>query len=176
VQGDKLWFYFSGFRGDATRLEKNDYTSGMYNGGATGVAFLRRDGFASMAAGPAAGVLTTRPVTFSGRLLFVNADVFKGQLRVAVLDQAGAPIAPFTLENSVPFIGDSTLAPMRWKTGADLAKLAGRPVRFQFELTGGALYSFWVSQDETGRSDGYVAAGGPDYTGHKDTVGRAALS
>jgi hypothetical protein len=54
------------------------------------------------------------------------------------------------------------------------AELAGWPVRFQFELTGGALYTFWVSQDDTGRSNGYLAAGGPGYTGHKDTVGRAA--
>jgi len=48
-------------------------------------------------------------------------------------------------------------------------------VRFRFELENGSLYAFWVSQDETGRSDGYVAAGGPGYTGPIDTVGRKAL-
>jgi hypothetical protein len=30
------------------------------------------------------------------------------------------------------------------------------------------LFSFWVSKKPTGESGGYVAAGGPDYTGLKD--------
>ena len=36
--------------------------------------------------------------------------------------------------------------------------------------------TFWVSRDDTGRSEGYVAAGGPGYPGVLDTVGRAALN
>lgn len=35
----------------------------------------------------------------------------------------------------------------------------------------GQLYSFWVSPDLTGASDGYVAAGGPGFTTAIDTVG-----
>ena len=57
----------------------------------------------------------------------------------------------------------------------DLSALAGQPVRFRFELTNGYLYAFWVSKDESGRSDGYLAGGGPGYIGPTDTVGRAAL-
>ncbi|MBC7891395.1 MAG: hypothetical protein H7Y12_04205 [Sphingobacteriaceae bacterium] len=64
---------------------------------------------------------------------------------------------------------------MRWQGGEDLSVLRGQPVRLHFELTGGSFYAFWVSQDATGRSDGYVAAGGPGYTGSRDTVGRKAL-
>ena len=64
---------------------------------------------------------------------------------------------------------------MIWKSGADLSSLRGKPVRFRFELTNGSLYAFWVSRDENGRSDGYVAGGGPGYTGIIDTVGKAAL-
>jgi len=41
-------------------------------------------------------------------------------------------------------------------------------------LTNGSLDAFWVSRDESGRSDGYVAAGGPGYTGPTDTVGKTA--
>ena len=55
------------------------------------------------------------------------------------------------------------------------ASLAGRPVRIHFEVTNGALYSFWISRDDTGRSDGYIAGGGPGYDGPTDTVGHAAL-
>ncbi|MFZ2654431.1 MAG: hypothetical protein WAX69_05905 [Victivallales bacterium] len=176
IHGDKLWIYYSAFQGNTSKNNGDWLHNGMYDRGATGVAFLRRDGFASMdsrSGNP--GVLTTRPVTFGGRLLFVNADVPRGRLRVAVLDKEGAPIAPLTLENSTPFTGDSTLEAMRWKGDSDLSALHGKPVRFQFELTDGALYAFWVSRNESGRSDGYVAGGGPGFTCMTDTVGRIML-
>ena len=41
---------------------------------------------------------------------------------------------------------------------------------FRFSLTNGSLYAFWVSRDESGRSDGYVAGGRPGYPGTADTV------
>ena len=176
VRGDRLWFYYTGFQGNEEKPNLiSQMSSGMYDRGSTGVAFLRRDGFASMDAGAAAGTLTTRPVTFSGKQLFVNAAVPAGSLRAEIRDVNGNAIAPFTLANSVPFTGDSTLQSLQWQGASDLSALAGTPVRFHFELANGSLYAFWVSKDESGRSDGYVAAGGPGFTGPTDTVGRAAL-
>jgi hypothetical protein len=176
IQGDELWFYYSAYQGNpATAGKEWMQDGGMYSHGATGVAVLRRDGFASMDAGAAPGTLTTRPVTFSGRRLFVNAAVAAGSVRAEIRDLSGRPIAPFTLENSIPFGGDETLTALGWKHGADLSSLAGRPVRIHFEVTNGALYSFWISRDDTGRSDGYIAGGGPGYDGPTDTVGRPAL-
>jgi len=55
-----------------------------------------------------------------------------------------------------------------------LAAVSGKPVRFRFHLTRGSLYAFWVSPDQSGASHGYVAGGGPGFTGPTDTVGRAA--
>jgi hypothetical protein len=168
--GDRLVFPYTAFSGIAP-----DGSRGMYHGGSIGLAFLRRDGFASMDAGPDGGTLTTRPVVFRGTRLFVNAKVPEGELRAEVLDMDGQPIAPFTLANSLAVTGDSTLIPVTWAGGADLGRLAGKRVRFRFSLTGGSLYAFWVSQDDTGRSDGYVGVGGPGYEGVIDTTGRAAL-
>jgi hypothetical protein len=170
VLGEKLVFPYTGFSGIGP-----DGTRGMYHGASIGLAFLRRDGFASMDAGPSGGTLITRPITFNGAHLFVNAKVPNGSVRAEVLDQNGQPIEPFTLANSVPLIGDSTLAPMVWEGGSDLASLSGKPVRFRFELAGGSLYAFWVSRDDTGRSDGFLGAGGPGYDSLIDTAGRAAL-
>ncbi len=164
LRGDKIWFYYTGYAGDES---KGDNQGGMYANGAMGIATLRRDGFASL---NGSGELTTRPVTFSGKHLFVNADVPDGSLRAEVLDPNGKVLA-----ESVSFNGDSTIQKMTLKGGGDLSALAGQPVRFRFTLKDGALYSFWVSRDETGRSDGYVAGGGPGYTGPTDTVGAAAL-
>ena len=52
--------------------------------------------------------------------------------------------------------------------GADLSALSGKPVRFRFRLTNGQLFAFWVTPDPNGASNGYVAAGGPQYNGTKD--------
>ena len=54
-----------------------------------------------------------------------------------------------------------------WK-GGDLSRFAGKPVRFRFRMKVATLYAFWVSKDASGKSGGYLAAGGPDYTGIKD--------
>jgi len=161
VRGDKLWFYYIGFQGNTTKRD------GYYDRGATGVAFLRRDGFVSM---DGTGTLTTRPVRFTGSRLFVNAQ---GELRAEILDESGQPIEPFTLKNCRAVRANSTLEPVTWGD-ADLSVLRDRPVRFRFTLRSGSLYSFWVSRDATGRSDGYVAGGGPGFTGPTDTVGRTS--
>jgi hypothetical protein len=60
---------------------------------------FRRDGFASMDADEKGGTLTTRPVRFSGRHLFVTMDNPRGELRVQVLDPAGQVIMPFMIKN-----------------------------------------------------------------------------
>lgn len=176
VRGDRLWFYYTGFRGDSTRLESHWRKNGMYDRGSTGVAFLRRDGFASMNAGTDAGTLLTRPLRFTGTRLFVNANVAGGELRAEVTDLDGKAIEPFTFAECVPIEANGTILAVRWRQSEDMTALRDRPVRIRFLLRGGAIFAFWMSRDETGRSDGYVAAGGPGFTGHRDTVGRGSLA
>jgi len=174
IIGDRLYFYHSGCRGDmdgAVRPDGSLNFGSMYDPNCIGLSTLRRDGFASLDAGASAGQVTTRPVTFSGTRLFVNVDCPRGELKAEVLGEDGKAVEPFTLANCAPVSADKTLAPLTWKGAADLSALAGQPVRFRFSLRRGSLYAFWVSRDATGRSDGYVAGGGPGYTGHTDTVG-----
>jgi hypothetical protein len=152
IVGDKLHFYCSGRSGTPENREA---------GGSTGLATLRRDGFASLDAGGVEGSLTTRPVVFTGKHLFVNVDAPRGELRVEVLDERGQPIAPFALAESVATSADSTRQAVVWKATDDLSPLAGRAVRFRFTLKNGRLFAFWVSPDRTGTSRGYLAAGAP---------------
>jgi hypothetical protein len=161
VVGDRLYFYCSGRAGAP-------YGSGDNT---TGLATLRRDGFVSMEAGDAGGSLTTRPVRFSGKYLFVNVNSQDGELRVEALDAKNRVIAPFSRDNCLPIRVNNTLQQVRWKGGHDLSALAGTPVRFRFYLRAGGIYSFWVSPDSSGASYGYVGAGGPGFTGARDTVG-----
>lgn len=155
VVGDKLYFYCSG-RGA---------------GNVTSLAVLRRDGFVSMDAGDAEGTLTTRPVTFRGKYLFVNVDAPVGELRTEVLDEKGEAMAPFSTADCTPVRGDKTLQRVVWKDSADLGRVSGKTVQFRFRLTNGKLYAFWVSPEESGASHGYVAAGGPGFGEPTDTVG-----
>jgi hypothetical protein len=55
IVGDELRFYFAGFSGISPRLGKHPYA-----GGSTGLALLRRDGFASMGGAGLNGLLITR--------------------------------------------------------------------------------------------------------------------
>jgi hypothetical protein len=170
VVGDRLCFYYGGWSG-----HRPDGSGDMYSGGAMGAAFLRRDGFASLDAGEQAGTLTTRPVTFHGRQLFVNLEAPHGELRVEVLDEQGRVIAPYSAENFSIVQGSSTRQRVSWRGADDLAPLVGQKVRFRFHLRRGQLYAFWVSPDARGASHGYIAAGGPEFDGPTDTVGGSAL-
>jgi hypothetical protein len=171
IDGDRLLFYVSGRQGVAgTSLP------GVCS---TGLATLRRDGFASLSdrwpAGVARaidpqvppGTITTRPVRFSGGHLFVNADI-AGELKAEVLDAAGRVIDGFALDRSVAVTGNHTRLAMRWTGGATLSRLADTPVRLRFTLARARLFSFWVSRSERGESHGYVAAGGPGFSGEID--------
>jgi hypothetical protein len=129
VVGDELRFYVGGTGGNT-----NDPNS-------VGLATMRRDGFASM---DGEGVLTTRPIKFTGKHLFVNLN---GEVRVEVV---GGP-------TSEPVIADGT----KVRVPLDLSKYAGQPTRLRFHLKRGSLYAFWISPTEAGHSHGYVAAGGP---------------
>lgn len=163
VVGDRLFFYFSARSGIVGRRSSGETS--------TGLATLRRDGFVSMDAGNIAQTLTTRRVRFSGKRLFVNADSSAGEMRVEVLDANGVPIKGFSADECVPLRIDNTLTAVTWRNGSDLSRLAGQPVRFRFRLRDAQLYSFWVSPNETGASNGYVGAGGPGFTSMRDTEG-----
>ncbi len=169
VVGDRLYFYVSGRRGlPGTSLPGEC---------STGLATLRRDGFASVTdqwpsgaarlVRPRPATLTTRPLRFSGRHLFINAQA-DGDIRVEVLDEGGRVIPAFAADRSLPVTGDGTRVPVRWAGGASLADVAGQPVRFRFTLTRARLYAFWVSDAPSGRSRGYVAGGGPGLSGSSD--------
>jgi len=161
-------------RGDAT--ETTPYSldpeigwrrNGMHFNASIGVATLRRDGFVGIVA-DGRGEVTTKPVTFTGKHLFVNAECRFGSLAAEVLDEHGNVLPGFAAADCLPLARtDSTKAEIVWK-GGNLASLAGRPVRFRFKLHCGTFYSFWVSKDANGKSGGYLAAGGPAYKGLRD--------
>ena len=72
---------------------------------------------------------------------------------------------PFSADRCVPVSADRTAQRVDWTEAHDLSALRDIPIRFRFHVTNGNLYAFWVSQDLTGSSNGYAAAGGPGVRG-----------
>ena len=167
VVGDKLHFYYSAFQGDESNRNPNQHWSGMYANASTGLAVLRRDGFASMDAGEEEGILLTRPLKFRGKHLFINAE--KGRLYAEVCQEDGTPVPGFTRHDCLPISTDSTKHLVAWKDRDSLESLAGKPLRLKFYLSKSKLYAFWVSPDRRGSSAGATAAGGPGLSGNWDT-------
>jgi hypothetical protein len=171
IRDDELWFYYTGFQGDtknSTHRLGGGFTSGLYANGSTGIAKLRRDGFASMRAAGVEGRLLTRPIRFSGSYLFVNVNAPTGELRVEIRDEQNKVLPGFSKEDCCPLAVDATRIRVRWQGREGVKELAGRPVRFCFHLRNGDLYAFWVSRSENGESNGYVAGGGPEFSGNRD--------
>ena len=155
IVNDSLYFYASGRHLD--KVYWDGHTS-------TGLAKLRRDGFVSRHAGKEEGTLTTEPLTFDGKYLFVNVAVAskKSSLRIELLDKDGNIIPGFAKKDCDTLKGiDSTKQPVSWKGQTDLSALSNQTIRIKFYLTNGDLYAFWVSPWESGESRGYTAGGGP---------------
>ncbi|NLS97330.1 MAG: hypothetical protein GXX96_34765 [Planctomycetaceae bacterium] len=178
VVGDKLYFYFSGRAKVDAGLYGPESTDGRESwaaDGATGLAVLRRDGFASMDADDNGGTLTTRPLLFHGNCLFVNVDATSGELAAEILDADGNAIPSYTVRDCKPVRNvDSTICQLEWGDGKDLSGLAGTPARIRFSLKNAKLFAFWVTPEKSGASHGYVGAGGPGFSGPADTVGIAS--
>lgn len=143
---DKLYFYLSGRK----LVNGNEIVT-------TGLAILRRDGFASMSG---TGELQTVPMRFSGSYFFVNADI-RGDLQVEIQDADGKTIDGFSRNDCVKVTGDNTAHAVTWKGGKTLASLNNTTVRVKFYLNDCDLYAFWISDNTTGESRGYTAGGGP---------------
>jgi hypothetical protein len=137
---DELWFFYRGSILEGHRGTGPDIVKGM------GLATLRRDGFASLVAGDEPGQVTTRPLTFGGKALYVNAAALAGgSVRAEVLTWDGQPVDGFTAAECRPFAGDSTAAPLRWDTG-DVGDIdAAGPLRLRFTVRSAHLYAFWIA-------------------------------
>lgn len=147
IVGDKLYFYMSGRRLNEAKKEVIS----------TGLATLRRDGFASMSG---SGEVVTEILKYSGNYLFINAAV-RGSMTVELLDENGDVIPGFSAGECNVVKTDGCKIMVSWKERSDLRPLNGRNLKIKFQLEDADLYSFWISQTEDGKSSGYTAGGGP---------------
>ena len=130
---------------------------------------LPLDRFASVHAPFGGGEFTTRPLTFTGRSLYLNyATSVAGRIRVEIQDADGHPLPGFALADSIEIVGNEIEQAAAWKSGAtpvhrswpgdiqnptpvfeytswkggeDLSGLAGRVIRLRFVMKAADLYA-----------------------------------
>ena len=103
---------------------------------------LRLDGLASLNAPFAGGQMVTRPLTFKGDRLEINARTAGiGFIRVEVQDAEGKPIEGYALAACRPMTGDEVAHEVSWKAGADVSRLSGKRVRLRFVMKDADVYS-----------------------------------
>jgi hypothetical protein len=140
--GSKLYFYYRHTANRHTPYVGKDTTD---KAGGLGLATLRLDGFASVAAGFDGGRLTTKPFRFAGSELQVNAKADFGQLTVEVLDEQGQPLPGFTADACLPMSTDGVEQPICWKESESLAQLKDRPICLRFNLKNVRLYAYRIT-------------------------------
>ena len=58
-----------------------------------------------------------------------------------IQDAAGKPIPGFALADAVETIGNDIERAVRWKSGSDVSKLAGKAVRLRFVMKDADLFA-----------------------------------
>lgn len=152
VRGDKLLFYYTGFkyRGRFNYVGKYPNVKRVPNIqldpaiGAICLAVLRRDGFISLDAKEKQGYVLTSAFTRPVGRLHVNADIKQGgRLQIELLNKDDQVIA-----TSKPLEGNQLRGGVEWPALADQAYV-GKTVRLKFTLTQGSLYSYWFAKPDT---------------------------
>ena len=155
--GNQLWFHFTG-----GRMSRNGIhfcvKAGPPHRGVVGLATITVDRFASITAGFMEGQLVTKPMTWPGGDLLLNASTTRhvdgfpldggGAMRVEAWDESGQPIDGFAGESAAvfdrnaPTRGTVEPAAVTWPGERSLGELAGRRIRLNFLMRDAHLYSF----------------------------------
>ena len=142
--GDELWiYYYSMPLLDPKKVGPKKAQAAQVS--RIGLATLRRDGFVSLDAGAKPGKVVTRPLTFKGRSLRVNAQIAAdGWLKAELRNTAGEPIANYRLEQCDSVTGNVMSAQVTWGKRKTIESSVNKPRRVMFELKNAKLYSFWI--------------------------------
>ncbi|MEX2512439.1 MAG: hypothetical protein WD398_06005 [Cyclobacteriaceae bacterium] len=108
---------------------------------------MRLDGFTSLQAPYKGGTVLTKTFTFSGNELEVNFSTSAGgEIRIEIQDEAGNAIPGYSMEESLPLIGNQTAGTASWKGSKSVSLLTSKPVRLLLFMKEANLYSFQFRQ------------------------------
>lgn len=137
--GDELWFYYRSLPLWGGKRLGEDKVNRI------GLATLRHDGFVSLNGGTDPGTIVTRPLTFQGKTLFVNAKIAEGgYVKAELRGTGGKAVEPYTLKQCKPVTGNVMKARVTWEGTSAIDRPQATSTRLVFELKNAKLYSFWI--------------------------------
>jgi len=148
-RGNYLFQYYnsSGRLHDGAIL-RAEYEKSAPQLGGIGTIRQRLDGFVSADADHKGGWLQTPLLKFQGNRLRLNIDTgAMGAAFVELRDANDRPIPGFTLADCEEIGGNFIDQLVYWKGNADVATLAGRPIRVHVKLKRGKLYAFQFANE-----------------------------
>ncbi|MDO5553962.1 MAG: hypothetical protein Q4G68_09375 [Planctomycetia bacterium] len=102
----------------------------------------RIDGFISINAPYNGGELITKPLTFTGSDLVINAQTSAaGNIQIELQDAQGNPIPGYELTNSPNLTGNWIAKKIVWNNEKQAKDLIGQPVKIRFVMKDADLYS-----------------------------------
>lgn len=110
---------------------------------------IRMDGFVSVRANMNGGEMTTRLLTFAGKHLKINVSTSAaGSVLVEIQNAAGQPIPGFALDDCLEIFDDKIDRLVVWKSGSDVSKLVGQPIRLRFVMKDADIYALQFCERE----------------------------
>ncbi len=157
---DRLRIYYSGgntTQGFYGREGEENYP--RFRG--TGIAFIDKDRFIGLQAGPEGGYLLTRQFVLEGDRISINfrsslknpppvldSGMITAELLQSAEDHFEARAYPgFSMHDSDPVVakGDEANYILSWNGSSDLSSLNGKPVYIRFYIQNATLYTFLVN-------------------------------
>lgn len=142
-RGDEIWMYTYNTEEFHSTWRAKPERRGIFR------TIQRLDRFvAAEAPYDSAGLLFSRPFTFTGNRLLLNVDTgATGFIQVGLLHGDGRPLEGYSLEDCVYINGNRLAHPVEWLSqGSDLSALAGQPVRLVLRLRGARLFSLQFTE------------------------------
>ena len=140
IDAEEIHWYYTGAR-HTHGLDLNE----RYK--AIGRVTWRLDGFASLDADQAGGVVETVALQVPRGDLYLNADATSGSVSVEVLSSDGQIQPGFSVDDCVPLTGDHIRHRLRWKSPVGEERIladARQPLRLRFVLNRANLYAFGI--------------------------------
>lgn len=152
-RGNRIHIYYSGGNTSQGESRINSFSG-------TGLAFMDKDRFIGMQAGPEGGYLLTRQFVVEGSKLELNfrsqvenpppnwGSLLKAEILEGSADQEAArPYPGFAMADCDGItISDSFGKAMTWKGSPDLSALKGKAVYVRFYLQNTTLYTFQIAE------------------------------
>ena len=63
-------------------------------------------------------------------------------MRVEIQDDRGNVVTGFALDDCPEIFGDQIEGVVRWNSGGDVSRLAGKPVKLRFAINDADIYAF----------------------------------